>query len=274
MKNKKFFSSISHSAFRDYVKCPRLYYYRRVAKLKLPFEPIQLVFGKSLHLALELFVKDKRDPLEVFDKDFVHEKVSYLPLATFKEHKENGLRLLKFWKENQKEILALNGFGIKETEIPFELTVERDPVSNKVLNLPPIKGVVDFTTTPVIGMGDYKTSTKKYSQQDVDTSDQPTFYSLWHLLVKGTLPKHFWYIIFLKNHKRIPVQILKTTRTMKDVSKLLSEVQAVAKKIRNYEFDGRHKEGEFCDCHLYDELLSTRYVKKSERKKPNRFRSR
>ena len=270
--NKYDISGISYSAIRDYKKCPRLYYYRRICKLKLPKTPLPLVFGKSLHLALELYVKDGRDPVEVFKADFTHDKLDYLDLDKFKEELDAGIHLLEFWKENNKVMLALEGFSINETEIPFELMVDKDPYTGLQLDLPPFKGVVDFTTdSDTDALGDYKTSNKPYTKEMVDESDQPTFYYLWHLISRGRLPKKFFYIVFRKKIKKVPVSILSTTRNLKQISELLQDIVSVVRKIRAGKFDERHKEGEYCDCHLYEEML---FNKKYEKPTGASFRSR
>jgi hypothetical protein len=169
--------------------------------------------------------------------------------------KDESIRLLEFWRDNRKMMLALQGFSITEHEVPFKLTVAQDPLTKQVLNLPPIKGFVDFVTDND-KIGDYKTSSKKYTQEMVDTSDQPTFYYLWHLLERGKLPSSFVYIVFRKGIKKQPIQILETQRTMKQVSDLLASIQEVVLKINNGEYHLKHNFDErFCDCDLYEEML-------------------
>jgi len=247
--------SISYSAYRDYLKCPRLYYYRRVMKLKLPFDPIQLVLGKSFHLALELLEKEKKDPVSVFATDFTKDKVTGVSMSKFMAEREEALRLLSFWSEHKDELLCEAGIEIDETERRFEIKVDKDPLTGLRLSLPPITGVVDYTEKLRCALGDYKTSSKKYSQEMVDESDQPTFYYLWYLIEKGKLPDVFSYIVFRKGIKRQPIQILTTTRTLTQVSNLLSSMQRVVMQIENREFTLRHKDGEFCDCGLYEDML-------------------
>jgi hypothetical protein len=223
-------------------------------KLKLPNDPIQLVLGKSFHLALELAVKDGLDPVDVFTKDFTRDKLVGISLAKFQTEREEALRLLSFWKENGDELLKEAGIKIAQTEIPFEIQVEQDPLTKLKLSLPPIKGVIDFSTETK-AIGDYKTSSKKYSQQMVDESDQPTFYCMERFISQGELPDKFVYIIFRKKIKRMPIQILTTSRTMTQVSALLADIQRVTNQINNKEFTLRHQDGEFCDCYLYEDML-------------------
>ena len=246
--------SISYSSYRDYLKCPRLFFYRRIMNLKLPDDPVQLVLGKAFHTALELIEKDL-DPIETFEREFTKDKVKSISVEKYVFEKEEAIRLLQFWKDNKKQLLKEQGFKIDKTEIPFTLQVDRDPLTNVKLNLPPIKGFVDFDTNHNC-IGDHKTSSKKYSQEMVDTSDQPTFYYLWHLLERGSLPKAFIYIVYRKKIKKMPIQILSTTRTLEQISELLSSIQTVVDKIENKEYYRRHNEDErFCDCDLYEEML-------------------
>ena len=223
--------------------------------LKLPDEPIQLVLGKAFHTALEKMERDGEDPVKVFEKEFTKDKLPSVSIEKYGMEKEESIRLLKFWQENKSIKLALEGFKITEHEVPFKLEVAQDPLTKQKLNLPPIKGFVDFGTD-VESIGDYKTSSKKYSQEMVDTSDQPTFYYLWHLLERGKLPRDFTYIVFRKGIKKDPIQILRTQRTMKQISELLMSIQEVVLKIEDGQYHLRHDENErFCDCDLYEEML-------------------
>ncbi len=252
---KHLLKSISYSAYRDYLKCPVLFWYRKILKVKLLEEPVQLVFGKALHSALELMVRDGEDPVEVFDATFTEEQLASLDPVKFQFNRDEGIRLLSFWKENHVKMLKEQKMLIKKTEIPFEIKVDEDPLTKMKLSLPTIRGVVDFTTSDK-GIGDYKTSSKKYTQEMVDSSDQPTFYYLWHYIETGALPTAFYYIVFRKKIKKEPVQILKTTRTLTQVSQLLGSLQSVVNSINNREFKLRHKKGEFCDCVKFDEMLT------------------
>lgn len=223
--------------------------------LKLPDDPIQLVVGKAFHSALEKMERDGKDPIKVFEKEFTKDKVQSVSIEKYAVEKEESMRLLAFWRDNRKMMLSLAGFSITEYEVPFKLKVDRDPLTGNRLNLPPINGFVDFVTDNN-GIGDYKTSSKKYTQEMVDTSDQPTFYYLWHLLERGKLPSEFIYIVFRKGIKKQPIQILRTQRTMKQVSDLLASIQEVVLKIEDKQYHQRHDENErFCDCYLYEEML-------------------
>ena len=224
--------------------------------LKLPDDPIPLVLGKAFHSALEQMARDGKDPVKIFEKEFTKDKVNHVSVEKFAMEREEASRLLKYWRDNHKEILKNEGFKITEHEVPFKLQVDQDPLTKQVLNLPPIHGFVDFVHSKG-GIGDYKTSSKKYHQEDVDTSDQPTFYYLWHLLERGTLPTEFVYIVFRKGIKKEPIQILRTQRTMKQVSDLLASIQRVVLKIEDKQYYIRHDENErFCDCDLYEKMLS------------------
>ena len=180
--NKMTLKSVSYSSYRDYLKCPLLYFYRRILWLKLPDDPIQLVIGKAFHTALEKMERDKKDPIKVFEQEFTKDKVKSVSVEKYAMEKEESMRLLAFWRDNRKMMLSLAGFSITEYEVPFKLKVDRDPLTGNRLNLPSINGFVDFVTDKG-GIGDYKTSSKKYTQEMVDTSDQPTFYYLWHLII-------------------------------------------------------------------------------------------
>ncbi len=224
-------------------------------KLKLPDEPVPLVFGKAFHSALEEMERDHKDPVKVLEREFTKEKLPQIDIEKFAETREEGARLLRYWEEHKEAIMTAEKFDITEHEVPFKLKVEKDPLTGQLLNLPSVNGFVDFVTNQG-DIGDYKTSSKKFSQEMVDTSDQPTFYYLWHLLERGTLPKSFIYIVFRKKIKKVPIQILRTTRTMKQISDLLASIQEVVLKVEDGQYHIRHDENErFCDCYMYEEML-------------------
>ena len=224
--------------------------------LKTPTDPVPLVLGKAFHRALELLETKKIHPVTTFTKEFQRKNIRGISPSKFQMERDEAIRLLDYWYKNKRGLLALSGFAIKESEVPFDLKVEKDPLTKNRLKLPPIHGIVDFVTDNG-KIGDYKTSSKKYSQEMVDTSDQPTFYYLWHLLERGQLPKEFVYIVFRKGIKKEPIQILSTHRTIEQVSELLSDIVKFVKKVNNKEYSQRHDDSErFCDCYLYEQMLS------------------
>lgn len=239
---------ISHSGARDYLDCPLLFLYRHVLKLELPEKPIHLHFGKALHHGLELLEKEKANPLEVFQKDFTVDLIAREDLAMFLNLQEVGPAILKYHQENQ---LALD---IVKTEEKLVFSDVKDPATGVKLAFKELVGVIDFETADGC-LGDYKTSSHKYKQEEIDSSLQPTFYYLLYYLEHGKLPKSFIYVVFLKKRKRDMRQVLETTRTMEQITELIMLLNDIYSKVERKLFDRTHDQSKFCDCYRFEELL-------------------
>ena len=232
-----------------------MFFFRRIMWLKQPNEPIPLAFGKAFHTALELFEKEGANPVRVFMREFTHSLVPHITAEKFSEERAEGIRLLQYWIDNNARIKKEEGIEITEHEVPFKLKITRDPLNGSLLNLPSVNGYVDFVTKDG-SIGDYKTSKKKFHQSDVDESDQPTFYYLWHLIERGTLPESFIYIVYRKGIKRVPYQVLRTHRTIEQISELLRNIQSMVLDVEAKRYIERHNDSvRFCDCSMYEEML-------------------
>lgn len=242
---------ISHSALKTYKECPALFFYKYVEKIEVDTNAMPLVFGKALHAALEHDFTGK-DMFKTFKEEFKPELLNAVDQLAHTEQFENGVRLLKEYEKAKPIIHALYGIEIKEVETYFKLENVFDPVTLDDLLFKYMTGRTDFVTTDD-RIGDYKTSSKKYKQEDVDSSWQPTFYYIWYWMTYKKWPKSFIYIVFLKKHKREPIQVLETTRTPEQVSELITEINEVFKKVENREFERCHDDSKYCDCYKYEE---------------------
>ena len=247
MKDVKI-DKISHSALRCYLDCPKLFYFRYYLKLDLPENPIHLHFGKSLHKALELI--DHKKPEETFVQEFSDSKISNDDKTLYLDLRDKGQEMLKYYV-SQKDLLFLE---IDKKEQMLSFTNVKDPETGKQLKFNRISGVLDFVTKDEI-IGDYKTSSHKYTQEEIDASTQPTIYYLLYYLKHGRLPKKFVYVVFLKKRKRDMIQVLETQRSMKDITYLINLCNDTFDRIENKEFERNHDEHKFCDCFKYEEML-------------------
>lgn len=239
---------ISHSALRDYLRCPKLFYYRHVLKLNLPESPIDLVFGKALHKALEL--KDSKDMKKTFISEFKKELIDEKAHFKYEELSRKGLEFCERFRD-EEDFLSLR---INKTEHKISKTGIKDPSSGLALKFNELVGVIDFLSEDG-SIGDYKTSSHTYSQKEVDESLQPTMYYLLHWLEYGTLPTKFKYVVFLKKRKTCPIQVLTTTRTKEDITNLIKTCNEVYDKVEKREFKRSHGLGEYCDCFKFEELI-------------------
>ena len=241
---------VSHSAIKDYQACPLLFLYRKVLQLELPTTSIHLHFGKALHLGLEKYELLKEDPKKVFLKAFTQDELDENDKRRFVEFSQTGVKMLQQYistakERNWKVTAAESKIVAKDIEKPAKLLFSE------------LSGVIDFETDDG-SIGDYKTSSHKYKQQEVDESLQPTFYYLLKYIHEGKLPKRFIYVVFNKKRKRDMIQVLETHRTMKDIVKLIHLMNNIHEKVEKQMFSRLHGEKEYCDCFKYEEMLNTK----------------
>lgn len=233
---------------KDYLSCPLLYYYRHVLGIELPESPIHLHFGKSLHRALELYEKDKIDPIATFKTEFIADKLKDSDSAKFLELRLKGQEMIVYYLKNKPN------YSIIKTEEKIKMFNVIDPKSKIALKFEELTGIIDFEAEGDI-LGDYKTSSHPYTQEEVDQSNQPTMYYLLYFLKYKKLPKKFVYIVFLKKRKKDMIQVLETSRNFSDMTKLITLLNEIHAKVENKEFNRGHDENAFCDCFKFDELL-------------------
>jgi RecB family exonuclease len=248
MKKNKIPERLSYSLLKDYERCPLLFFYRHILDLELPIKSVHLVFGKSLHKALELYAAEQKDLDITFKEDFKIEDVEKEELAKFLEYRNTGLAMLEQFKEISKEL------KIVKTEQKILAQDIIDKLTGEKLKFRQLTGIIDFITEDKC-CGDYKTSSHKYTQEEVDSSMQPTIYALLYYLTYKELPREFIYIVFLKKRKKDFIQILKTKRSFEDISAFITKANQLYRKIEERDFEKNHDDFGFCDCKQYTELL-------------------
>lgn len=248
---------MSYSGARDYLSCPLLYWYRHHCGYILPGRPLQLVFGSALHKALEMYHTKKKDPVDIFKSEFTLDAIDSIPAKKYKEELSNGIRLLAKYLGLAADLGLTKEITSSESKFSIPLLNPSTGEQSKFCNR--MTGIVDYMKAEQKTLGDYKTSSKKYTQEMIDESLQPTFYAYWYYMMHGELPAAFEYIVFRKNIKREPIQILKTARTMEDITALFYLIEEIAKKIDAGLFKRtRHEKYDFCDCKKYDEFILMR----------------
>ena len=263
------FEKCSHSSINSYVKCPALFYYRYILQLRPRKRPLPLVFGSALHKGLELYEQKRVDPITVFEKDFKYDEILWETykgeplsdedaLEKFEGEIDNGIRLLEhFLEERENKGGKLFDYKVLHTEKKFKRTL--DPIKGSKCRIKLLSGVVDVITKDE-WIYDYKTSSKKYKQEDVDNplvNMQPTIYYIWYYLTYGKLPKGFKYIVFMKKRKKDPIDVITTFRTIKDMQVLYRTINQVKSKVDKKQFNRNHGKYAFCDCFKLEEYFNS-----------------
>ena len=118
-------SNLSYSSIRDYLRCPKLFYYQYVLKLRLKQKQMELVFGGAVHKALEVF-HQSLDPIDAFTKEFVKEKLFPSEYEDFDRYVTEGHRLIKCYVDPEMQTYLKTYHEIEpegESEKKFRLKI-------------------------------------------------------------------------------------------------------------------------------------------------------
>ena len=172
---------LSVSAIQDYLDCSLMYLFSRVLKLPPEFKADALVFGSAVHAVLaefygELKTTGKKMSVnqlqEIFETHWQRLALNREDIQ-YKEGKDYDTLLLE-----GKELLAV--FHQKLPEDEGTIIAIEEPFTFWIDGLPvPILGVWDLLLedeSGVITVVDHKTSSKAYSNADVDKNFQLTVY--------------------------------------------------------------------------------------------------
>lgn len=212
--------TISATSLRSYETCPYQWKMKYVHKLE-QLENDAFIVGKAYHRAVELFHKG-------MDKELVIEKIKSEMLSE---------------KPTDKEI---DNFGLvrvmfkKYTEYPFEgETLETEyKFYIKSPKLPyPFFGFIDRIIPDIVL--DYKTSSKDFTQEDIEDNPATDIYSYAFWRKYGKMPRVVYHINNKKKaHKpNYKPQILETTRTKEDINELFVRCDEFCIDVKNKKFD-------------------------------------
>ena len=173
---------LSVSSITDYMDCGLLFKFSRVDKLEPEFKADALVFGTGIHAVLaefyealktgqKLSAKHLQELFEIHWRRlaFEREDIQYKPEKDYETLLLEGKELLSIFHQKLPEDNA-EIIGIEQA---FHFWLDGLPI--------PIIGSFDLLlkdAANVITIVDHKTSSKSYSNQDVDKNFQLTVYNL------------------------------------------------------------------------------------------------
>ena len=255
----------------DYLSCPKLFYYRYIAKIELPTSKQALVFGSAVHKAIEE-AWNNRDAHAGFDREFKIEKLDVSEHNQFNGLFEDGHIMVDNFLKQMSWLTSEHGVQGRDTE-RFIRTTFVHPDTGEPLQIP-MSGKVDQLLPDAVI--DYKTSKGKKDDsiwQDLGIRIQSLTYSYWFYQEMGKLPKRILYIYLVKPEvkkekqddksiklvKRLPsesIQVFSTTYTISDLISYFEEVKIVLAKIENRIFDEKPANHPYwCQCKDYEMLL-------------------
>lgn len=227
---------LSYSSISKYLKCGKQWKYKYLEKLSEE-KSEALEFGSAWHEMINFRLQENK-PLEdcwmMAHEEVVLSEESFLL----------GIKMLT----SEKITHTIQGLKVnpEHSELETELHVPGVPI--------PIVGFIDAIGLDGVPI-DFKTSGKKWSQEQADTDLQATFY-IASLAQLGMieLPAKFRFMVFTKT-KNPDVQILETTRTHKDIFTLYGLVNEVWQAIRREVFTPTDPSNWWCShkyCGFWD----------------------
>jgi len=173
---------LSASSINSYLECGLQYKFSRVDKLKPDFTADALVYGSTIHKAIE-YVQTNRlfgDPTSTqeaaafFEKHWReaaedNENIKYKKGSSFSSLLKQGMALMTVYVENFPD----TGCSVLALEEPFELKLEGVDI--------PLIGVMDMVEEDESGtiiITDHKTAARAFSSDEVDKNFQLTVYHM------------------------------------------------------------------------------------------------
>lgn len=248
----------SPSMLIDYMSCPMSFYYKNIAKLKLPQQPqIHLLFGSAIHAAVEnIYINE--DPFKIFTETFDKEKLLPEEYAKYEEFVPLGHEMIKNYQAEHPMLDKLYDLNNGQSELYIKRKLI-NPLTQEVMEIP-MSGRIDRMTNSG-KVVEYKTSARPWQQNDVVYRTQTMLYNLWYHSEYQTVPEETIYIILIKQFKRTGkskvIQVLSNHATINELASMFDEVKMILTKINNRIYEkpkGYHPH--WCDCYKFEKLLN------------------
>lgn len=225
----------SFSQLRCYMECPRQYYWTYVMG-KFPPPNLSMVFGKSIHAALEVYYRenDTKKAEDVFIDKMVNSAGSVVLKRgeSLEKEGEMGLRMLRaYFASPDKPYL-------KPREIEYRAeTILKDPYTGKELDIP-IRLVMDMITEEDF-IVDHKTSSSMWTMEKIEEDMQASIYWLAFRSIFGKDPAGFIFNFLIKRVKEPKFDAQAVERGYGQLCFAIQFAQDIVNKIRREEFPRR-----------------------------------
>jgi putative RecB family exonuclease len=228
---------LSASAINQYISCSLAYRFNYVDKITREYFPAAFLFGSSIHHALEAFYRsNKQMALSEMQEQFRDAwliGVEKEPLLQLKKGKtvesmlNDGLGMLQVYVEE----LPKTHFNVIATEFPFILTLPGVEL--------PIIGAIDLIEEDQDGtiiITDFKTASRAYSSDDIDSHFQLAIYKMAALAMGWADREILLRLDILVNTKEPKLQQVYTTRTEEDQHRIVNKIRGVWDGIQKQVF--------------------------------------
>ena len=230
----------SYSSVSQYLKCPLQFYFERILKLPRRSKSDALVLGSSLHSALAVYHLKLQA-----DEPVTTQEIHTAYLDAWKDQCGEGQIVAsgeKSLSDSRDLGISLVDVYLKEPPSGTIIAVE-SPILAPIANShgdyleKPILVVADLITRQEDGtlqVNEIKTSGRAFSESDVATSLQPTFYANALYELTGEEPDvEFTVLVKTKTPK---VQKIQAIRNVSDFRRLGDIIEAVGRSIEAESF--------------------------------------
>jgi putative RecB family exonuclease len=230
----------SYSSVSQYLKCSLQFYFERILKLPRKSKTDALVLGSSLHSALAVYHRKLQAGESVTTAE-IHKAY----LDAWEEQSQDGPIVASGEKSlsNSRDLgISLMDVYLKEPPSGTIIAVESPmlaPIANSHGEYleKPILVVADLITRQEDGtlqVNEIKTSGRAYSESEVATSLQPTFYANALYEMSGEEPAvEFTVLVKTKTPK---VQKIQVIRNVADFQRLGDIIEAIGRSIEAESF--------------------------------------
>ena len=251
----------SPSWFIDYKSCPKAFYYKHIAGIKLPERKIHLIFGEAFHSSAEILLSrewEKENPVEIaqleFERKFNPETIALEEREDYERLFPIGLAMIEKFN-TEIPLLDLKYSILKGKSEEWIEAILQDPFSKELLPLN-TKGKIDRLTDDE-NIIELKTSSGKWDERETKFKWQTQFYGWMFYQNKGRHSKKIVYVIVTKQ-KNPQIQILEVNYILEDYSKLFQDCKNIINKIELGIFERPEDwHPNYCDCFKYEEALNS-----------------
>jgi RecB family exonuclease len=221
----------SISQIQAYLGCPLKYRFQYIDQLPRPWRPAALVFGSSVHAAVEWFHQERlagaapavEEVLRIFDSDWFAqtlEPVAFTGSETMEDLVAKGRAMLRLYVEAKHPGVPV------AVEQGFELDLA-DPETGELLSVR-LRGFIDL-----IESGDtlveLKTAARALPPGDLERHLQVSTYALAYLLLHAVVPK--LRLDMLLKTKTPRLERFETARTPGDLAWTARLIERTARAI-------------------------------------------
>jgi putative RecB family exonuclease len=228
---------LSSSQVNAYLACPLKYRFQYVDRIERPWRASALVFGTSVHAAVEWFHRARmagaspapEEVLRIFEGDWYAQNTDplvFLREETAAQLMEKGRAMLRLYLQEQEGARAPVA-----VEQPFEIEIA-DPESGEVLEVR-FRGFIDLIEADGT-LVDLKTAGRALEAGGLERHLQLSCYALAVLLQSGRIPPLRLDMLFKTARPRF--ERLSTSRTTAELSWTARLISEVAQAIETEHF--------------------------------------